>query len=196
MRGKLRKASLAVFTATALVFAFGCAPKSAPQQSTQSQTSTMFEFVWSESSDCSVCHEQQCESMEDSDCLASKHGSLSCGSCHADTAILGKVHEGVDPAAEAKATRLKKTSVDIALCQSCHGSLADLAEKTQSSTVCTDSNGTVVNPHALPENEEHSDIDCSSCHFMHDEKAVTEQVKNLCSSCHHENVYECFTCHA
>ena len=134
--------------------------------------------------------------MEDSNCLASKHADLPCGSCHANTSALEKAHEKVDPSVEAEATRLKKTSVDIALCQSCHGSLESLAAKTQSSTVCTDDNGTVVNPHALPENEEHSDIDCASCHIMHSRETATEQTKSLCNSCHHENVYECFTCHA
>ena len=59
-----------------------------------------------------------------------------------------------------------KTAVDDAVCASCHNA-ADLAAKTTESAVLTDSEGTVVNPHDLPENEDHAATKCTSCHKMH-----------------------------
>ena len=42
---------------------------------------------------------------------------------------------------------------------------------------------------------------CESCHGvqsngMHSDKSVEKVAADKCTDCHHENVYECFTCHA
>ncbi len=57
-------------------------------------------------------------------------------------------------------------------------------------------NGTVVNPHALPEVEDHADITCGSCHQMHSDKPIDRTARATCNSCHHAGVFECGTCHA
>jgi hypothetical protein len=59
----------------------------------------------------------------------------------------------------------------------------------------TDENGTTVNPHNLPVNKSHNTITCATCHDMHNDETLEETAKNACIQCHHDNVYECFTCH-
>ena len=76
-----------------------------------------------------------------------------------------------------------------------HGSQEDLAAKTEACAILTDANGTVVNPHALPENEDHTTIDCGSCHSMHSDDTIEDTAKKACKGCHHMDVYECNTCH-
>ncbi len=78
-----------------------------------------------------------------------------------------------------------------------------LPEKTQliaataDSVVLTDSEGTVVNPHDLPDSTNHNKIVCVDCHKIHDTEAdLAKTASKKCTSCHHENVYECYTCHA
>lgn len=81
-------------------------------------------------------------------------------------------------------------------CTSCHG-LDDVREATRNSAVLTDANGTVVNPHDLPEVAEHDGIACTGCHKTHEvaENTVKNAVR-VCAGCHHADVYECYTCHA
>lgn len=150
---------------------------------------------WSPSADCGPCHERAVASREDTDCLAALHRDIPCATCHSDE-TLADVHEGATAEGGAKATRLKKTAIDATACTGCHGEGADLAALTAETEACTDKNGLVVNPHDLSTNVEHEDIDCASCHIMHDDRTAAEQAESLCTSCHHENVYECFTCHA
>lgn len=127
--------------------------------------------------------------------MAIDHASSTCIDCHNDEEGLAKVHDDVDTVEEASITRLKKTAVDEQYCLSCHGSWEDLAELTGDSTVLTDANGTVVNPHSFSDVPEHADITCDSCHYMHKEKSAIETATALCGSCHHAGVYECYTCH-
>ena len=95
------------------------------------------------------------------------------------------------------AKRLKTTDVAESTCQAeaCHGSYETLAEQTSSSTLLTDSNGTVVNPHDLPENADHETVTCGSCHDMHASDDIAETAQKACISCHHMGIYECNTCH-
>lgn len=37
---------------------------------------------------------------------------------------------------------------------------------------------------------------CMSCHKMHSDKSVEKVAADKCTDCHHENVYECYTCHS
>lgn len=81
-------------------------------------------------------------------------------------------------------------------CTTCHN-LDDVKAATEDSTVLTDINGTVVNPHDLPAIEDHAGITCASCHKTHEVSESTEKsAKRTCASCHHADVYECYTCHA
>ena len=106
------------------------------------------------------------------------------------------VHEGATAEeAEKRATKLRSTTVDEGTCLSCHGSLEELAEKTADCEVLTDSEGKTVNPHALPDNEDHGDTNCVSCHVMHDDEPAETAAPDYCESCHHANVYACHTCH-
>ena len=102
--------------------------------------------------------------------------------------------------------KLKNTAVSEETCltSGCH-SMDELVAATASSTVLTDSNGTVKNPHEMLIDENHiansnADLACSSCHKMHEEngaesQAVAESAQAKCTGCHHQNVYECGTCH-
>ena len=81
-------------------------------------------------------------------------------------------------------------------CMACH-SVEDIKAATEDSTVLTDVNGTVVNPHDLPAVEDHAGIECASCHKSHEVTESTEKsAKRTCASCHHADVYECYTCHS
>lgn len=198
--GRCEKALGAAVMALAIALVSGCAP----QQTTLDNAGTA-EFVtvgtaatafeWSPEADCATCHVKQASSTADAQCLASTHEDSACNSCHSDSEGLQNVHEGV-ASAEVELTRLKKPDIDSSYCLTCHDSYEALAGKTVDSQACTDKNGLVVNPHGLPTNVEHEDIDCASCHIMHDSRAAADQAESLCGSCHHENVYECFTCHA
>lgn len=151
-------------------------------------------FEFSEDADCAVCHTMEGDSMTDDAMPASNHEVLKCTTCHSDVEGLEEVHEDV-VYGDKTSKRLKKTSVDVEGCETCHGGLEELAEKTTDSIALTDKNGTVVNPHALPENEDHESVDCASCHSMHKDKAVEDTAKKACKGCHHTDVYECNTCH-
>lgn len=147
-------------------------------------------------SDCTTCHTVEVASTEDATCLASlpTHASADCLSCHEYNDDLEKAHAKVSPG-DTPVSKLKRTEVTDEACSSCHN-YADLAQKTSSVTVLTDKNGTTVNPHEIQNTGTgHSDVQCSSCHKMHVEANTDNTAKALCISCHHENLYECGTCH-
>lgn len=126
--------------------------------------------------------------------LAAVHQAVPCTGCHSDEKVLSTVHDGVT--ADSKLPkRLRKAKIDEALCLGCHGSYEDLAEKTADCTVLTDSAGTVVNPHDLPEVADHAKIDCLDCHTAHKAQEASETALNTCTGCHHTGVFECGTCH-
>ena len=116
-----------------------------------------------------------------------------CSTCHEDSDKLAKAHSKLNSGKEA--TRLKKTAVESKVCTACHD-LEELAEATEGCTTLTDSEGTTVNPHDLPENDEHASIDCADCHQVHETgKSLSQTAKTACGNCHHAGVYECGTCH-
>lgn len=152
-------------------------------------------LAWAEGMDCTGCHTNEKDSLENEDCTVSIHNllGLACTDCHADDALI-TVHEKVT--ADSKMPKkLKKSEVNTAICETCHD-VAELAKTTADSTVLTDEEGTTVNPHELPDVEEHANITCVSCHKMHSDKTVAKAASDTCTNCHHENVYECFTCHS
>ena len=70
-----------------------------------------------------------------------------------------------------------------------------LIAATAASTALTDENGTVVNPHDLPAVEDHASLTCVSCHKGHADDTIEESAMKACVLCHHESVFECYTCH-
>lgn len=205
MGKNMRKKTLAIMTcgilAVSLACAVGCASQQNSDGSTGGQgTEQSADFTWSPDSDCSECHATETSSLTDSACLASTHQAqgATCSTCHTDTAGLESAHEDATPEKAAKyATKLRDTTVSDDACLSCHGSYEELAAKTANSTVLTDNEGTVVNPHeakALNADHEKS-MTCSSCHVMHSDEKVSESAPAYCKSCHHAGVYACHTCH-
>ena len=124
-------------------------------------------FTWTAESDCAACHETEGASMADAGCeISASHGDLDCVSCHTDTAGLETAHGDVDMADYKVPSKLRKTEVDPAACESCH-TLSEVATKTADLSLLTDDNGKTVNPHDMPETEQHENVTCASCHDMH-----------------------------
>ena len=152
-------------------------------------------IAWAEATPCAACHETQAEAADDETCTLSVHAPLElvCIDCHVDDTLV-ELHANAKPDAKLP-SKLKKSDVPAEACMACHTSDA-LIEATARSEVLKDADGTVVNPHDLPVVKDHKKIDCDSCHKMHAASSPKNVADELCVSCHHEDVYECYTCHA
>jgi cytoskeletal protein RodZ len=150
---------------------------------------------WSAEAECSSCHTVEATSLDDSSSQVSVgHSDSACTSCHTNIDGLEQAHEKVTPADTAGASKLKKTKVSPEDCLACHQ--ADYtAEATASVTALTDKNGTTVNPHDLPADEDHKVIICGDCHTMHSTMTIEEAAYKRCVDCHHMEVFECGSCH-
>lgn len=152
-------------------------------------------LAWAEDMPCEACHADQAQAAEDETCALASHAALdvACVTCHVDDTLID-IHANAK--ADAKPpTKLKKSDVPAEACMACHTSDALIAATSQSE-VLKDADGTVVNPHDLPAVKDHKKIDCDSCHKMHSSSSPKNVADELCVSCHHEDVYECYTCHA
>jgi hypothetical protein len=154
-------------------------------------------FAFTSDSDCSACHAAEVQSGNDSTVLYSFHvdqQEMQCNTCHNDdNEVLTKAHE--DYATAKLPSKLKKTEVYVEVCLTCHN-MDDLKVKTKDTATLTDSNGVTANPHDLPVSDSHAKrIICMSCHEMHGKNPVNETAPKVCEGCHHQNVYECGTCH-
>ena len=191
MRKIIATAALALAAST-LALVAGCQPQpqGETQDSSRAESSPAIEVAWSADTDCATCHADQ------HDVMSVQHASMSCTDCHADEGALESVHEG-KTASDKMPKKLKKTEVADFICESCHGSYGELAEATADSTALTDSQGTTVNPHEAKDlwPEEHLDLTCSECHNEHSGQPAAVMASEKCLSCHHEDVYECGTCH-
>lgn len=200
-RSKTVAGALVLLASIALAgLVYGCAPQASSADNatdgkdSKPEAAEPVAIDWSPETDCALCHTKEAESVGNSACDMSQHSTMTCVECHADEAQLSKMHEGATTADRAP-TRLKKTGVDKEGCLSCHAQ-DEIAKKSAESTVLTDVNGTVVNPHDIPDTPGHAEITCSDCHEMHDEAAGRpDEANKLCTSCHHSEVYECYTCH-
>jgi hypothetical protein len=180
----------------------GCAPRQSGEGGSSANASdegAADEIVvaWSMDSDCTTCHTAE-SSAQDPTAPALYHEEeedVACVTCHtADESELTKVHEGTT-ATDKMPARLKVTKVNDDACLSCHET-SELATLTQASTVLTDDEGRVVNPHELPENSSHVNIKCTNCHQQHKPRAdIAKNSMATCTSCHHEKVFACGTCH-
>lgn len=196
-----KKRLLAVTVLGAMICAsivVGCAPRTASPSSMSDtgsdETEVTTASAWAADLDCTACHDAEAESATAATCAAGFHmtsQNFECTTCHADEAGLTEAHGDMTGKAPKK---LKKTSVDAALCETCHDS-ATLVQATASSTVLTDDRSTTINPHDVPDNAEHEARTCIDCHSGHGEGSVEETARDFCVGCHHENVYECHTCH-
>ncbi|MEG2477158.1 hypothetical protein [Gordonibacter sp.] len=193
---KARMLGLAAVMMILVVGMAACAPKASDQgaKASQENDSVAVDFAWSADSDCSMCHTKEESSQVDATCLLSQHVDTTCVSCHIDEAALTASHDKATPEKAVRAV-LRDTSVDEASCESCH-LRSEIAAATAGLAVLTDKNGLVSNPHALPESDDHASLSCSSCHQMHVSKAnLDKKAQRVCASCHHAEVYECYTCH-
>lgn len=185
------------FAAASLLAAAGCAPRaSEPEADEPVAEPIVADFAWTSDADCAMCHAAEAASMDDAACQAEIHqqNGASCATCHDDAAALEAVHEGATPSSKMP-QRLAKTSVAESVCLGCHEGLEELAAKTSESAALVDAEGTAVNPHALPASDDHDVIACADCHRMHEAGERGEVAKKTCLACHHEDVFECGTCH-
>ena len=174
----------------------GDAPASSQAAADQAETQVAaMEFAWSPEADCTMCHSAEADSLTDATCqISASHGDLQCVQCHADTDGLTAAHEKVEASDTKGAKRLKKTEVSSDACLACHQS-DYTPEAVPEVSWLTDDQGTTVNPHDLPESESHSTVLCANCHSMHADDPVATTAAKACTNCHHQNVYQCFTCH-
>jgi hypothetical protein len=153
--------------------------------------------IWSEESNCESCHPIEVDSGTDAATSHSVHvaqENVTCIACHTNADdTLGSAHAAYVYAESPN--KLVKTSIPNNICLSCH-ILDELKSATSSSTVLTDEHGLIVNPHDLPVTDSHErNIECSTCHTIHSASSLEENAEKTCIACHHENVYECGTCH-
>lgn len=197
LRTKVRK--LISTTAVFLLFvcAVACSPQPQPSGSEQEDRRTeqiAAPAEWSQDVDCSMCHADESASMKESACVAGYHSvsqGLTCLVCHADVSGLSDAHQDMTGKAP---TKLKSTTVDDEICLSCHVE-SDLAAATAQLATLTDDAGTVVNPHAIPDNDDHAKTTCSDCHSGHNAEPASSAASSFCMGCHHAGVYQCGTCH-
>ena len=187
----------------AVLFAFlGCAPKENTPSGGGGNPgggSGVQLGVWSINDDCTTCHAFEVASATDEETVYCPHvtwEALTCIDCHTDAdGTLTKAHANFADASDPTSLHFSKVGSSACLSEECH-STEKLAEATAASIVLTDKNGLVVNPHNLPKNTSHADINCASCHKLHKPATETDHdAQTLCVGCHHEDVYECNTCH-
>jgi predicted CXXCH cytochrome family protein len=201
---KLLVVTVLMLLMTALLVIVGCAPK--PQDGKNGGSTSNGDDNpgiespgWSMSSDCESCHAVEVASSTDQATSYGWHSAepgVTCTTCHTDdngklTAAHAKYMTSSDP------TNLRRTQVLSSSClaSGCHDE-KELTAATASSTVLTDANGMTVNPHDIPDTATHvAQINCSSCHKMHAPYDVDKTAEDLCIGCHHEEIYECNTCH-
>lgn len=194
----------AVLVLTAALWSLvGCAPKEAPAPSERDEASEASPLDgqpanWSMDSGCAICHKTEAASELDDACpqgVAHKAEGVTCIECHTEADTLATAHADVKLGDE-PASKVTVETVDPATCESCHGTLEEVAALTTGSTALTDDNGTTVNPHARPSNEKHdaNPLTCTDCHNNHSTD-LAKDAQKYCAQCHHRGVYECGTCH-
>ncbi len=193
---------LALAVCLGAIIVAGCAPRqtepSTSEAAGDSAGATIATAAWSPDSDCTVCHEASVASQTMQQALASnpEHANSSCMTCHSDAEGLTRAHRDATTPLSGHKTKLHYSEVPSEPCLSCHVTLPELAALTANSTVLTDADGRVANPHDMPVNDNHATVTCGSCHVMHRETNLAEDARKLCISCHHEEVYvSCSSCH-
>ncbi|WP_419498885.1 hypothetical protein [Adlercreutzia equolifaciens] len=165
---------------------------------TQASPKDKVKFKLTEESECDACHALEVASSQNENCLAGnpEHEDVTCLDCHVKDKALEGAHRRLS-ADSKEVDSLKRTSVDDQTCltSDCHTS-EDVAANISPDALLVDANGTAVNPHEIHEiGQSHGDIKCADCHLTHKEGETLQLASDKCISCHHENVYECGTCH-
>lgn len=169
-----------------------CSPRVVTTE-TATPTIPVVSIDWSPDINCKNCHTVEAASFSE-EMVASVHTVQACVSCHNDVNVLSEVHVGVTTADNPPAKLSTAAKISDELCDSCHD-LESRSQATLGSTILTDNNGTIVNPHLLPESHQGQKVSCIDCHVMHKTNDIAKSAQNTCISCHHENVYQCGTCH-
>lgn len=171
---------------------------SASTSSKKSSSAKTSATGWNMDIDCASCHSKEADLASDKKCVqgvAHEGAKLTCITCHTDEEVLTEVHADVsaDDKMPKKAT---VETVDPETCETCHGSLEEVAQLTADSTALKDDNGTVVNPHQIPEGQRHEEVPatCTDCHNNHSTNLSKDAMK-YCAQCHHRGRFECGTCH-
>lgn len=148
-----------------------------------------------ENAACAACHVNEAEAAQDEKTLSSLHAGDLCTTCHDDEETLDELHAKTK--AKRMPLRLKKTSVEDETCLACHEEQPGTDEflALSEGNPLVDANGLEVNAHEMVGREGHEGIGCVSCHEVHDEADPQARAQKVCQSCHHADVYECFTCH-
>lgn len=194
MKKKLVSASIVVAWCLCIGTIAGCGGTPQAESSSSGSTATAAPTIeWSPDADCVACHTTEGESFA-SVATAKAHASQNCMTCHADEGTLAKVHEGATSEGKASKGLSTKSEIPVEICQSCHPT-ETLQAATESVTTLTDEEGTTVNPHALPDGHLGEKVTCADCHSVHVDEAPEKNATKACTSCHHENVYKCGTCH-
>lgn len=194
MKKKLVSASIVVAWCFCIGTFVGCGGTPQAESSPPGSSATAAVTVeWSPDVDCVTCHTTEGESFA-SVATSKAHASQDCMTCHADEGTLAEVHEGVTSESETSRGLSTKSEIPVETCQSCHPA-ETLQAATESVTTLTDEEGTTVNPHALPDGHLGEKVTCTDCHSVHADETPEKNATKVCTSCHHENVYKCGTCH-
>jgi hypothetical protein len=181
----------------AMLVLVGCAPRERDPNAGGGLS-----VAWSPDADCTGCHKTEAATLNNTQVLAGEHKSqptVKCASCHNDITALTAIHANA-PAGNANVGRMQTKVADAACTASgCHSDASVRVAATANNKILTDMSNRTVNPHNIPLTnaagvsiKEHVDLRCVSCHTGH---KVTENVKKVCVDCHHEDEFECNTCH-
>ena len=166
--------------------------------SVQATPKDKVKFKLTEESECDACHDSEVASAQNELCLAGieDHQDIGCLDCHTKDKALEGAHRKLS-ADSKEADSLKRTEVTDQTClnEDCHN-YDEMIANIPDDKLLVDANGTTVNPHEIHNvGTSHGDIKCSDCHLTHKEGEAYQTATDKCLSCHHENVYECGTCH-
>lgn len=190
----MRKLAVALLVASLTLFV-GCQARDAEPAYVEGVLSaeafTEGSWEWSSAADCALCHQLEAETAAVSSCEVVQT-EKACATCHSDESALKDAH--ALPFDAPSAMRLRDTEADSASCERCHDT-GDLARATAESGALEDTAGNIANPHALPGNDDHDEIECLDCHKIHQPGLVTS-AQEQCLNCHHQGIYECYTCHS
>ncbi len=199
-RVKLRVLLLGIVLGTVILL-LACSPQqgasNGSDEGSGQENGTATPIEWTVETDCGSCHTNEQVTAEEYPCEAAEETGSKCVICHvSDEAEMQKIHEGVTTE-DTVPKRLKETEVSDETCLECHyGTREALIAATDGVAVVTDTNGLSLNPHNPGSaGTTHTTITCASCHDPHDTVEVQEKAQAECESCHHQGVFECYTCH-